>query len=166
MKCINYQPGDEIDLVLPPVKAGTLTLHVGGKAARCKEARRWRLGFSCISVLGAASAMPEVAVALISAAEPDYVVVQDKELQARKSVNILLNYPLEVQAMVCIGKPLNSCWTSGYILWAIARAYRRIYEKERESPGTYGIWGHQLGDLVFESLSYYGRGRMDVGLGS
>jgi len=36
----------------------------------------------------------------------------------------------------------------GYLLWVLARAYRKVYEEY----GAYGVWGHAIGDLVFERL--------------
>lgn len=36
----------------------------------------------------------------------------------------------------------------GYVLWQLARAYKKIYKRHKE----FGIWGHAIGDLVFESV--------------
>jgi hypothetical protein len=36
----------------------------------------------------------------------------------------------------------------GYLLWALARAYQKVYEEHE----AYGVWGHAIGDLVFERL--------------
>lgn len=77
-----------------------------------------------------------------------------------------LTYPIHTPALVTVHPYRVLCrrpgetWdrgllsehqTVGYVLWQIARAYRRIFA----DPERWGVWGHVLGDLVFERIRYY-----------
>lgn len=53
-------------------------------------------------------------------------------------------------------------FSEGYLLWAIAREYRYIYEHHEQ----YGVWGHGIGDLFIESIAIDTNGLVDVGIGS
>ncbi len=53
----------------------------------------------------------------------------------------------------------------GYVLWQIARAYRRIYAEEA-LDGRHGIWGHCLNDLVIEALIPHKSGWCEIFVGS
>lgn len=80
-----------------------------------------------------------------------------------------LVYPLSVTARVTVRpyarvgwKGRKSEWMDvGYVLWQLARAYKEIYRKHKR----YGVWGHAITDLVFESLSISDN-IGDVGIGS
>ena len=77
------------------------------------------------------------------------------------TLKIRLDYPLSRPVEVTI-EPLSRyggpCGMEfGHILWCLAREYKRIYAEEHKilakgKPGHYGIWGHAMGDLVFEGL--------------
>ena len=90
-------------------------------------------------------------------------------------------YPLSVQA----GFPhLLTAEMTGEDLLVLARAdYERIYREEEEavgnpghipgmlnrarSPGPYGIWGHDFGDLYFEGIEIdTGDRQIEFGMGS
>lgn len=78
-------------------------------------------------------------------------------------ITIRLNYPLSRAVEVTI-KPYERNgrkWMNlGYILWIIAREYKRIYKQHKH----YGIWGHMLDDLWFERLTIKnGRGELFIG---
>ena len=43
----------------------------------------------------------------------------------------------------------------GQIIWNIIKTYQEIYDEEEDTKiGKYGIWGHAIGDLYLEGLSY------------
>jgi hypothetical protein len=50
----------------------------------------------------------------------------------------------------------------GLFLREVARKYKEIYKK----PGKYGIWGHSIDDLAFESVEIKKDGRVVLGIGS
>jgi hypothetical protein len=88
-------------------------------------------------------------------------------------LSVTLNYPLSKDAVICIRpfKRIIHCKdkamehvriSPGYVLWMLAKAYKEIYERHEE----FGIWGHGIGDLVFESLSVDKHGNLSVGIGS
>lgn len=62
--------------------------------------------------------------------------------------------------------------TVGLILWQVALAYRAIYEIEinaktsESDPGPFEIWGHGLGDLVFEAIDIFEDGYCRLFIGS
>jgi len=62
-----------------------------------------------------------------------------------------LTYPLSKVARVTI-KPYTcnkrEQMSVGYLLWQLARAYKAVYKKHKQ----YGVWGHAISDLAFESL--------------
>lgn len=52
--------------------------------------------------------------------------------------------------------------TVGYFLWSVAKEYERIY-KEHEK---YGVWGHAIEDLGFETIHINKNGVVDLFIGS
>lgn len=50
----------------------------------------------------------------------------------------------------------------GWILWSLAKGYEYVYRHAEE----FGVWGHDIGDLCFERLTFYEDGRIRVGVGS
>jgi hypothetical protein len=67
-----------------------------------------------------------------------------------KTVRGLIDYPLEVPVLFTI-EAGEEPWS----LWDICCAYADQYVKIYEHPDRYGIWGHDLADLVIEGLIYY-----------
>lgn len=85
--------------------------------------------------------------------------------------NVYLTYPLSKTVEVKV----KNIRTIGSLLWKVAKAYQRIYKQEEasanvktipadervglinrnETDGNYGIWGHDLCDLWFESVGIY-----------
>ena len=73
-----------------------------------------------------------------------------------RSYTFDLTYPMSVVARVTIDPYTyrmargikRENMSVGYLLWQLARAYKAIYKKHKQ----YGIWGHAIGDLTFESL--------------
>ncbi len=112
---------------------------------------------------------PEVHISLIRHADMviddiDEVVVPAPEATLR------LNYPLSVAVLVPVKAAAPEGITRGEILHAVHDAYKTIYEREAASSppapiddrtrtlnreatsGNFGIWGHDLSDLVLIRL--------------
>jgi hypothetical protein len=87
-----------------------------------------------------------------------------------KTLVFMLDYPLNkpVYFQLKMRKPGIQL---KHLVRAVQRAYRKIYQVEattsnieaghipgmlnrNETDGTYGIWGHDLDDLVIEEISY------------
>lgn len=79
-----------------------------------------------------------------------------------------LDYPLstavgvEIQPYDLAWRSPFYCMTVGWLVWSLARAYEKIYEK----PDHYGVWGHGLEDLFFENLTINGNEVRVLGMGS
>ncbi len=90
-----------------------------------------------------------------------------------------ITYPLKV----IVEKELKNINSIGELLWEISQTYKKIYDEENKSTtispgyipgmmnrnktnGKYGIWGHDLGDLVFEGIEIYDNGTIDFFVGS
>jgi hypothetical protein len=66
------------------------------------------------------------------------------------SVRCLLDYPLGAPVLFTI-ETGSEPWSVWDICCAIASQYAKIYEH----PERYGVWGHDITDLVIENLIYY-----------
>lgn len=93
---------------------------------------------------------------------PNKVVIKDEKI----TMNI--TYPLSIEVSLILEK--KGGFTRMDVFKHIYEAYKRIYDEEeksvgdpgsydnlynrRKSEGKYGIWGHYIGDLVIESVSY------------
>lgn len=95
---------------------------------------------------------------------------------------VYLTYPLDV----IVEADIVNSRSVGQILWQIAKTYDFIYKDEDETcetevvpvdergsllnrnstDGKYGIWGHDLGDLVFEKLAIYDNNVIEIWIGS
>ena len=60
---------------------------------------------------------------------------------------VYLSYPIDK----VVSFEVKQILTIGELLWHVSQAYKAIYEKEE----LYGVWGHDIGDLVFEFISLY-----------
>lgn len=76
--------------------------------------------------------------------------------RARKLV-VFLDYPLAGAVEITVEPPRRHLAHGrgrpvfpllGYLLWALARAYRHIYRR----PARFGIWGHAIRDLIFTRI--------------
>lgn len=76
-----------------------------------------------------------------------------------RSIKTRISYPLSKVAVVTVEpytirrvyreKVGEHQWmTIGWYLWALAKAYEKIYDDWE----TWGVWGHAIGDLVFERV--------------
>lgn len=52
--------------------------------------------------------------------------------------------------------------TPGWLLWRLAREYVRMYQEHEK----YGVWGHAITDLYFETIQVEIGGAAHVGMGS
>lgn len=93
---------------------------------------------------------------------PNEVVIKDEK------ITMTITYPLSVEVRLPLEK--KGGFTRLDVFKNIYEAYKRIYEEEeksvgdpgsydnlynrKKSEGKYGIWGHYLGDLVIESVTY------------
>ena len=94
---------------------------------------------------------------------------------------MVITYPLSVDVSITLEK--KGGFTRLEVFKSIYEAYKRIYEEEeksvgdpgsydnlynrKKSEGKYGIWGHYLGDLVIESVTYNQKEReLDMFIGS
>jgi hypothetical protein len=94
--------------------------------------------------------------------KPNEVVIRDEK------ITMTITYPLSVEVKLPLEK--KGGFTRLDVFKNIYEAYKKIYEEEekgvgdpgsyanlynrRKSEGKYGIWGHYLGDLVIESVTY------------
>ncbi len=103
-------------------------------------------------------------------------------LEEPVSGKVFLRYPLSVIVQVDIDKEESI----GGILWTVAKAYEEIYIGEKETSrieelpieergnlinrnttdGIYGVYGHDIYDLYFESIEIYPNGVIDIFVGS
>jgi hypothetical protein len=96
-------------------------------------------------------------------------------LDDTKTYTVTLTYPLGRRAVFAV-KPYTRepirfngkikrrwrpCMSVEYLIWQAARAYRRIYREHKR----FGVWGHAIGDLWFESIQIDGR-NITFGIGS
>ena len=75
---------------------------------------------------------------------PNKVVIKDEKI----TMNI--TYPLSIEVNRVLEK--KGGFTRMDVFKRIYEAYKQIYDEEEK--GKYGIWGHYIGDLVIESVSY------------
>ncbi|EFC40831.1 predicted protein [Naegleria gruberi] len=94
----------------------------------------------------------------------------------RQSITIEYDYPLSIPARKTFERPVNG-FTQRQLVALICRGYKEIYEEEDGSSsitaqpmrdqdpncslinrcstnGKYGIWGHEIGDLMLHTLCY------------
>jgi len=70
------------------------------------------------------------------------------ELQPNTLYTLLITYPLNSGVEFLIHSGDNGCGLIS-LLSDIGKAYEKVYA----SPEQFGIWGHDIGDLVLESIS-------------
>lgn len=92
--------------------------------------------------------------------KPREVVIPHKE------ITIKYDYPLDGTFKFTHESRSKRGWTRVAVFKAIQSDYRKMYATEEDpghlpgmlnraaSEGPYGIWGHDIGDLVIEGVSY------------
>jgi hypothetical protein len=99
------------------------------------------------------------------------------ELNDRSVLDIEYSYPLSGKFVLSINHPFEKTeWTRRDLFLAIQKGYYEIYEAEDTAPrtgifrekdtGPYGIWGHDIGDLVIEIVRVMPSGKIKLGIGS
>lgn len=71
-------------------------------------------------------------------------------LPPNKTFSLTIDYPLARSAKFNISTGKNGLTTIGLIN-KIVKCYKKVYYKEDEN-GTYGIWGHDIGDLSLQGI--------------
>lgn len=91
----------------------------------------------------------------------------------KRTYRVRLIYPLAVDVVVTVAPYVvrhrvgstgtqHECMDVAYLLWTLARVYKReIYRHAKK----YGVWGHRLGDLYFDALEVRGN-KIEVGMSS
>ena len=74
---------------------------------------------------------------------------------------LMLRYPMRNVAIIKI----TNVQTNKEIIKDIIRSYQLVYSIEYNTQ-SFGIYGHQLSDLVLRSFTIYEGGIMDVGVDS
>lgn len=102
---------------------------------------------------------------------PDQIIIHEQ------NIKFMIDYPLEREFLFNYTSFNPEGWTAREILTKIIEIYNGIYKEEDrsmdikletleqrmargglinrgKSNGTYGIWGHDIGDLFIEGVSY------------
>lgn len=95
--------------------------------------------------------------------------IQPRQLRVRLTYPLttgveLLVRPMKIVDTLATGKVISTGkrMTLGYLAWAIAMEYRRIYIDWKQ----YGVWGHGIEDLYLERVKIKKGGRAEVFVGS
>ena len=68
---------------------------------------------------------------------------------------------LTIKPMVVKGYRTKRTFSAGYFLWSVAQGYKKVYKEYKK----YGVWGHVMSDLYFESIDVQGK-TVTLGIGS
>lgn len=94
-----------------------------------------------------------------------YVIIDSDERVTRKE-NITIRYHYPLGADVDLPFKKKGGWTRGELFNVIQEGYVKIYEEEDAGVKNYGIWGHDLGDLVLEEVKITDEGQVRLSVGS
>ena len=109
---------------------------------------------------------PEAAVATLT--NPDEIVIPHEHAVLR------IDYPLSVPASIEVSSPIHFGFTRAELIKTICEEYANVYETEEataavkplaleervgrqgrnRTDGLYGIWGHDLQDLVLTAMRW------------
>lgn len=89
-------------------------------------------------------------------------IIECGDIKFEKEIfgTLYLSYPLSVVVKDDI--KFDSLYS---LIKEIRKSYKKIY-KDRNSCIKYGVWGHDIYDLVIESIILYDDGSVNVGIGS
>ncbi len=165
--------------VKPPPKRHRkgVFLNIRDHKAEVDNRRDWVYGTECY-VTTALQLSPWLADHIIQGVwrnKPGKPILFPSGALPNRIITVDLQYPLSQTARVTI-TPFTYSWPAikgqkhahehtrmslGYVLWSLAQAYKKIYLQ----PDKWGIWGHAISDLCFESFKL--RDNIgDVGVGS
>jgi len=108
------------------------------------------------------------------------MVKPDERVIRKENIVIVYNYPLDLA--VDFPHKRKGGWTRKALFAAIQKDYAKIYRDEDKavgptghvpgmlnrdrSDGPYGIWGHDIGDLVVEGVTVSDKGKVTLRIGS
>ena len=108
------------------------------------------------------------------------MVKPDERVIRKENIVITYNYPLELA--VDFPHKRKGGWTRKALFAVIQKDYAKIYRDEDKavgptgrlgstlnrdkSDGPYGIWGHDIGDLVVEGVTVSDNGKITLSIGS
>jgi hypothetical protein len=109
----------------------------------------------------------------VSIASPEYDKFDDKEIVIAGTEAILqIDYPLKSPVSCVIKSDKDEGFTKAGLIHNVSEVYHKIYKEEKKitkvkiipeskrhplinrntTNGKYGIWGHDIGDLVLDSI--------------
>jgi len=110
-----------------------------------------------------------------------YKMLKPDEVVIRKH-NIVIEYSYPLSNKVDFSHKRKGGWTRKALFAAIQKDYAKIYRDEDKavgptdnipgmfnrdkSDGPYGIWGHDIGDLVVEGVAVSDKGKVTLNIGS
>ena len=110
-----------------------------------------------------------------------YKMMKPDERVIRKH-NIVIEYSYPLSNKVDFSHKRKGGWTRKALFAAIQKDYAKIYRDEDKavgptdnvpgmlnrdrSDGPYGIWGHDIGDLVVEGVAVSDKGKVTLSIGS
>ncbi|MGE0432231.1 MAG: hypothetical protein AB7K09_24735 [Planctomycetota bacterium] len=82
--------------------------------------------------------------------EPAWYYAPDDDTPLPTTLKVLLDYPLSVPVVFEWQADSDHYWDVWELIGAICTHYQRIYAE----ADRYGVWGHDIGDLVIESIEF------------
>jgi len=82
----------------------------------------------------------------------------DRVVWYGEDLEVTINYPLAKDYTFRVSGPL----TRQQLAAEVQKHYKKIYE----NPERWGVWGHDIGDLVLHTLYVYKDGKAEVGVDS
>jgi hypothetical protein len=111
-----------------------------------------------------------------NAPKPDFGT---EKMQSAPVLRFVISYPLTRPKHVEYVHEDGSPWSQRQFVEAVVKAYAEVYAEEGDDPGhlpgmlnratstgPYGIWGHDLGDLVLEGATKLDDGSWSLMVGS
>lgn len=74
--------------------------------------------------------------------DPGIIITREKRIE------IIFDYPISEPVTFAYTTKNKGGWTRKMLFGAIKEGYRNIYE----DPDEYGVWGHDMQDLVIEAV--------------
>jgi len=88
---------------------------------------------------------------------------EDVVFRTKKPVTFVYDYPLNIECRRTHSATMDGKWTRNRVAKLVKKDYLYIYDHE----DTFGVWGHNLSDLVIESCTYNSKNRtLRFGIGS
>jgi len=101
----------------------------------------------------------------ISVSDPDLDIetqrFPDEIVIPMKTIKLKYTYPLDTVAIFLYSTLNDNGFTRRELAKIVCEGYQTIYDDD-DSEGTYGIWGHGIGDLVLYEVSQIGKDVFEV----